>query len=139
MGSVSVDIHKKERVYMDFSLSDKNVVKYLILCRSKIDLAYELNTNVNIHHAGDTFEFNQELICLYASLDSLIEKINFKDGDREILELLFRGSSVGDLIRDEVLPQKTAYRTFNRIVSKIIKANNSAWYESTKKNLMDKK
>jgi hypothetical protein len=128
LGAVSVDVHKQEREYANLTLSDENVVKYLILYRSKVDVSYGANTNININQAGDTFEFNQELIALYASLDKLIGAISFKDRDEELLRLIFEGHSISDIIESYDYPRKTAYRTLDRIVSKIVDENDENWY-----------
>lgn len=128
MGAVSVDIHKREREYKDLTLSDEEVVKYLLLYRSKVDVAYGANININIYQAGDIFDFNQELIVLYASLDKLIDKIILKEKDKLFLSLVFQGYEVPEIIEHYDYPQKTAYRTLNRIVAKIVDANDEDWY-----------
>lgn len=127
MGAVAIDVHKQEREFQNLTLSDENVVRYLILYRSKVDVGYGANTNININNAGDTFEFNQELIVLYASLDKLIEKINIKDKDEEFLKLVFEGHSISDIIEFYGYPRKTAYRTIDRIVTKIVDMNDDDW------------
>lgn len=128
MGSVSIDIYKKEREYRHLTLSDENVVKYLLEYRYKVDISLGVETNININQAGDTFDFNQELIVLFASLDQLIAKIKIKDKDAEFLQLLFEGNSVSDIIEDYDFPRKTAYRTLDRIVTKIVDANDENWH-----------
>lgn len=127
LGAVSVDIHKKEREFEHLTLSDENVVKYLLQYRSIVDTSYGASININMGEAGDTFEFNQELIALYASLDKVIEKIKLKDRDEEFLKLLFEGYSVSRIIDDFGFPRKTAYRTLDRIISKIIDINDVDW------------
>lgn len=127
LGAVSVDIHKKDREYKDFTLSDENVVRYLILYRHKIDIAYGANTNINIGEAGDMFDFNQELICLYASLDQTVDKIKLKERDVKFLHLVYEGNNISDVIEHHDFPRKTAYRTIDRIVSKIVAGNNEEW------------
>lgn len=127
MGAVGIDIHRREREYEQLTLSDENVVKYLILYRSKVDVTYGANININIYQAGDIFEFNQELISLYTSLDILISNIKIKDKDQEFLRLIFEGNEITDIIKLYNFPQKTAYRTLTRIVDKIVEANHDSW------------
>lgn len=127
MGAVSIDIHRKEREFEQLTLSDGHVVKYLILYRSKVDVSYGANVNINIQQAGDVFEFNQELISLYTSLDILIESIRIKEKDREFLRLIFEGHEVADIIDVYGYPRKTAYRTLKRIVDKLVEANYISW------------
>lgn len=128
MGAVSIDLHKQQREYEDLTLSDEDVVKFLILNRSKIDSSYGTNININIYQAGDTFDFNQELLALYASLDMIIKKIELKEKDEIFLKLVFEGNTIPDVINIHKYPRKTAYRTLNRIVSRIIEVNNNDWY-----------
>jgi hypothetical protein len=130
LGSVAVDIHKKEREFEHLTLSDHNVVKYLILFRNKVDVSYDANVNIDISQAGDMFEFNQELIALYASLDETIKNIKFRDKDAKLLELVFEGNSIPDIIKHYDYPQKTAYRILDRIVEKIVEENNILWKKS---------
>lgn len=133
MGAVSIDIHRREREYEPLTLSDEHVVKYLILYRSKVDVTYGANVNINIYQAGDIFEFNQELISLYTSLDILINDIKIKEKDQEFLRLIFEGHEISDIIEDFNYPRKTAYRTLIRIVDKIVEANHNSWKRAMKK------
>lgn len=136
MGAVSVDIHKGEREYKNLTLSDENVVKYLILYRSSVDVSYGANTNININQAGDMFEFNQELICLYASLDKIIERLNLNSREKKLIELIFEGNKISDIVnvKSYGYAKKTAYRIFNKIVEKIIKENHDDWHAVMKIN-----
>jgi DNA-binding CsgD family transcriptional regulator len=129
LGAVAIDVHKKEREYQHLTLSDEEVVKYLLQYRSKVDVAYGANTNINMNQAGDMFEFNQELIALYASLDVAMSKVEFKDKEARLLELIFEGNTMTDVIERHDYARKTAYRTLNRIVDKIVAQNNSDWKE----------
>lgn len=130
MGAPSVDIHRKERDYKDLTLSDKNVVKYLILYRSKVDVAYNTIANINIEHAGDVFEFNQELIALYASLDVTIELCKFKQKQTRLLELIFEGHTLHDICNMDIGFKRSAtYDLFDRMVNRIVEMNNTLWKE----------
>lgn len=129
MGSVSIDLHKQERDYEHLNLSDENVVRYLLLYRSKIDLTYGISNNLNIYQSGDITGFNQELIALYSSLDNLIKKIKLKDKDRKFLELIFDGYEISDIIECYDYPRMTAYRTMDRIINEIIEMNELDWKE----------
>lgn len=127
MGAVSIDVYRKEREYEHLTLSDVNVVRYLILYRSAIDLTYGASCNFNIYQAGDTMNFNQELIVLYASLDNIISRIRIKDKDRKFLDLIFEGNDISEIIEHHDYPRKTAYRTMERIVDKISEVNKADW------------
>lgn len=131
LGAVSIDTQKKEREYKHLTLSDEAVVKYLILYRSKVDVSYGANINININQAGDTFEFNQELICLYASLDVVLEKIDFSEKQDKLLKLIFEGNTLNDICNMKIGYKKSAtYDLFDRMVKKIVKVNNEDWKET---------
>lgn len=128
LGAVAIDLQKKEREFKNLTLSDENVVKYLILYRSKLDVTYKANTNINFNQAGDVFEFNQELICLYASLDKIIEKVIVDEKELKFLSLLFEGNTITDTINVyKHYPKMTTYRAWSRIIEIIIKENNYNW------------
>ena len=135
LGSVQVDIYKKEREYKHLTLSDENVVKYLILYRSSVDVSYGANINVNINQAGDMFDFNQELICLYASLDNVISRLGLKDKEKEIIDLVFDGNAISDVVNNYGYARKTAYRIFNKVVDKVVEMNYEDWKSSVKKTI----
>lgn len=126
MGHVQIDTSKKERQYLNMTLSDYVVVKYLLLYRSKVDVNYGADTNININEAGDMFEFNQELICLYASLDEVIDKIEFSEKEEKLLKLVFEGNTLADM-KSYGFPRRTPYDIFKRIVKKIVNQNNRDW------------
>ena len=131
MGSVAIDIHKKERGYRNLTLSDHNVVKYLIMFRSKIDISYNSSVNIDINQAGDMFEFNQELITLYASLDKVIKLCRFKPKQKKLLELLFEGYTLQDICKMNIGYKRSAtYDLLERMVVKIVKINNKDWKKS---------
>jgi hypothetical protein len=133
LGAVSIDVRRKEREYENLTLSDKNVVKYLILYRSKVDVSYNANTNIDIEKAGDIFDFNQELIALYSSLDITIKLCDFKQKQMKLLELLFEGNKIHDICNMDIGYKKSAtYDLFDRMVDKIVEVNNKLWKESMK-------
>ena len=135
MGSVSIDIHKKEREFGHLTLSDSNVVKYLILYRSKVDVGYGANRNINIYQAGDTFEFNQEIIALYASLDKTVEKSSLTKKQDKLIKLLYQGYTIEDSRKELELKSRVAtYEMLDRIVNKIVATNNESWYYTTGHN-----
>ena len=135
LGAVSVDVHKREREWQNLTLSDSEAVKYLILFRSKVDVVYSANTNININEAGDTFDFNQELIAMYTSLDKTIEQCNFKEKQSKLLELLFEGNTLQDICKMDIGYKSSAtYDLLDRMVAKIVSINNKNWKETMKKN-----
>ena len=131
---MSIDVNRKDREFEDLTLSDRNVVKYLILYRSKVDVAYNANTNINIERAGDIVEFNQELIALYASLDFTIKACNFKQKQSRLLELVFEGHTLHDICNMNIGYKRSAtYDLFDRMIDRIVRENYSLWRESMKR------
>lgn len=131
MGAVSIDIHKKERDFKLLTLADENVVKYLILFRDKVDLSYGANVNINIYQAGDFYEFNTELMCLYASLDKTVKECNFKKKSSLLLELLYEGNTLQDICKMNIgFVRSATYDLFDRIIKKIVSVNNEMWKNS---------
>ena len=135
MGSVSIDIYKKEKEYRHLTLSDENVVRYLIEKRSELDVSYGVNADANIAYAGDINGFNVELIVLYCSLDNLLQKIKIKERERELLEQLFKGYRMGDIISNG-FPRQSAYRIFNGIIKKIVQQNKLDWESTIRKHYL---
>lgn len=135
MGSVAIDIKKREREFEQLTLSDEHVVKYLILYRSKVDVSYGANTNIEINQAGDTFDFNQEIITLYASLDETIRQCKFKDKQLKLLELIFEGHTLQDICKLDIgFKSSATYDMFDRLVKRIVDMNNELWYYTAGKN-----
>lgn len=87
-------LNKNKLIYIDFS--NYEVVKALILGRKELeDKVNSTNFGINACY-GQTLTL-EEIVCIYASLDSLIEKCEFDDKRTELIMLLFEGKSVVDL------------------------------------------
>lgn len=129
MNAIRIDSQTKERSFMNLTLSDSNVVKQLILHRSKVDITYNANVNGDIYKSNDIYGINQELIALYVSLDAVIKKCNFKAKQIKFLELLFKGNTIRDICSledNDFNVVISAYKMLNRIVEKIVKTNNDS-------------
>jgi len=132
LGKVSVDVYKHEMKYKQFSLSDKKVIKYLIFCRSEIDMTYGVSNVIDFKTASEVSELNQELIALYSSLDNIISKAQLNDEENKLLLMLFDGYSIMDIIEMGIMERNKAYRRFHSVVDKIKKQNDIDWLQSTK-------
>lgn len=120
-----------ERDYRNFTLSDRNVVKYLILYRNKLDVTYSGNKNIAIENIASAFEFNQELIALYASLDTIIDLCDFEEKQIKLLELLYEGNKIYDICNMNIGYTRSAtYELLDRMIDKIVKINDELWLES---------
>lgn len=134
MGSVAIDTKKKEREFEHLTLSDENVVKYLILYRSKVDTTYGANTNIEINSAGDTFDFNQEIVTLYASLDKAVGEALLTQKQEKLLEILYEGNTVNDASLLLGQSRVAVFKMLERIIKKIVDADNQMWYYTMGKN-----
>ena len=133
MGKVTVDIYSKEYEFKKLNLSDENVVKYLILFRSQVDILSGISTNPDINQAGDLFELNQELISLYASLDNLIDRIDWHEDERKFLDLIFDGYSISRIVEDGFFKKSKSYRMRDNVIRKICEKDYDDWTEWTTK------
>jgi len=134
LGSVAIDTKKKEREFEHLTLSDENVVKYLILYRSKVDTTYGANTNIEINSAGDTFDFNQEIVTLYASLDKAVGEALLTQKQEKLLEILYEGNTVNDASLLLGQSRVAVFKMLERIIKKIVDADNQMWYYTMGKN-----
>lgn len=99
--------------------------------RSKTDYSYSSNINIDIDGSAEAFEVNQEIIALYASLDSVIERCNFNKRQLKLLELIFKGNIIQDICNMNIGYKKSAtYELFNRMIKRIVDENNKVWRES---------
>lgn len=128
MGSVSIDIKKKEREYQHVNLSDDDTIKYLISYRSKLDKAYGAYSNIEINQAGDNFDFNQEIIVLYASLDKLVEQTVLTKKQRKLLHMLYEGHTIPDIVELTESDSSATYQMLDRLAGKIADTNNDLWH-----------
>src|SRR5690606_18124682 len=124
---VSIDLYKKEKEYRHLTLSDKNVVKYLIEFRSQVDISYTANSSANIHVAGDMMDFNVELIALYTSLDDILARMKMKDRDREVIALLFEGNTMTDISECHNVPRRSCYNILERVIDGVVNTNKEDW------------
>ena len=133
LSALSIDMYKKEREYKSLTLSDRIVVKNLILHRSRVDSAYDLSIDTNIYVAGDIFKLNEELTALYISLDVTIKLCNFKAKQTKLLDLIFEGYTVQDICSMNVgFKSSATYDLLDRMVDRIAE-NNNLWKKSMEK------
>lgn len=138
MGVVKIDLHKAERDFKILSLSDINVVRWLILFRDKIDLYYNEKTDNFYDHAGNVKGLNGELINLYICLDKLVDKCDFKEEQLALLKLLYMGYTFKDI---EDATQQATSRTiksrFESICKTITEMNERLWKIYIHKNYLN--
>jgi hypothetical protein len=138
MGTVKIDIHSSERGFFNLNLSDKNVVKYLLMYRDKIDIYYKNKTNNHFDNAGNVQKLNQELACLYANIDDLISKCKLSKKQEALLELVSMGMEFKDIA--ECANMSTAQdleSRFETICKRIAEMNEWMWKRMIHKKYLD--
>jgi hypothetical protein len=138
VGAVSIDIHKHERDFELLSLSDENVVRYLIIHRDKVDAYFGNEQNPHFDTAGDTGAVNQELIGLYASLDTVIKNSKLTDKQKELIHLVSIGYTFMDIA--ELTGEQATHnvkKKFDSIVKAIVKQNEYEWKVWVHKRFLD--
>jgi hypothetical protein len=128
VGSIKIDLNKKERDFKQLNLSDPNVIKWMILFRDKVDMYYDSRIDTFYNNAGEVKELNQELINTYTYLDELIDKCSFTEDQLGFIRLLSIGYTFKDI--EQVTQETTSQnlkRRFEKICNKISFMNNKLW------------
>lgn len=83
------------------------------------------------------FALNEDALCIYADLDSLIERAELSPMERQTVDCLMYGYSIPD-IADHFGKTRQLYEImFKRAVKKIVKRNNADWESWTGGRLDD--
>lgn len=77
------------------------------------------------------FALNEDVICLYTDLESLIDRTDLSPMERETVEYLMRGYSLPDIADHFGKTRQTFEVIFKRAVRKIVKRNDADWEEWT--------
>lgn len=83
------------------------------------------------------FALNEDILCLYADLDSLIEKAGLSDQELLTVKLLMQGYMLSDIADHYGKSKQNFDILFRRAVKKIVKQNNADWEETTGARLDD--
>jgi len=136
MGMVKIDIHKDELFYEQLTLSDPNVIRFLIEYRYKYDPYYMMEQERDINVAGNAKPLIQEAIALYASLDETIKKCKFKKRQLDLIKYVEMGYELSEIpkIDDRFNQNRSIYAMFNNIIKKIKAVNDEQWYISVYKH-----
>ena len=71
------------------------------------------------------------MLCIYADLDSLIERTDLSPMERETVHYLMKGYALPDIAFHFGKTRQTFEVIFKRAVRKIVKRNNADWEEWT--------
>ena len=74
---------------------------------------------------------NEDVLCIYADLDSLIERADLSPAESETVLYLMKGYMIADIAEYFGKTRGTCETLFKRAVRKIVKRNNADWEEWT--------
>ena len=77
------------------------------------------------------FALNEDILCIYADLDSLIERSGLSDQEQLTVNLLMKGYALYDIAEHYGKSRQNFDILFRRAVKKIVKRNNADWEEYT--------
>lgn len=77
------------------------------------------------------FSLNEDVICIYADLDSLIHRAGLSPMEQQTVDLLMRGYVLADIAEHFHKSRQCFDILMKRAVKKIVKRNNADWEEKT--------
>ena len=77
------------------------------------------------------FALNEDVLCIYADLDALIEETSLSPMERDTVQYLMKGYSLPDIAYHFGKTRQAFEILFKRAVVKIVKRNNEKWEEWT--------
>ena len=77
------------------------------------------------------FALNEDILCVYADLDSLIERAGLSEQEKLTVDLLMKGYMLQDIADHYGKSRQNFDILFRRAVKKIVKLNNADWEECT--------
>lgn len=83
------------------------------------------------------FALNEDILCIYADLDSLIERAGLSDQELLTVKLLMKGYIISDIADHYGKARQTFEILEKRAIKKIVKQNNANWEETTGARLDD--
>lgn len=73
------------------------------------------------------FPLNEDVLCLYADLDSLIERCGLSVAEQQAVDYVMKGYALSDIAENFGKTRQTLEIFFARAVKKIVKQNNADW------------
>lgn len=123
------------KVYSHLSylpLSEERVVQKLIRERATQDESYYPIVEPSCALTTDgVFALNEDILCIYADLDSLIERAGLSDQELLTLQWLMKGYSLRDIADHYGKSRQNFDILLKRAVKKIVKRNDTDWEECT--------
>ena len=85
------------------------------------------------------FALNEDVVCIYADLDSLIDRCGLSEQERLTVDLLMKGYMLSDIADHYGKSLQNFQILLKRAVKKIVKQNNTDWEACTGGRLDDGK
>lgn len=83
------------------------------------------------------FPLNEDVLCIYADLDSLIERAGLTENEKLIVDCLMKGYLLSDIAEHYGKSRQNCEILLKRAVKKIVKRDNADWEETTGGRLDD--
>lgn len=83
------------------------------------------------------FGLDEDVLCIYADLDSLIDRAGLSSSERMTIDLLMQGYVLSDIADNYGKSRQNFEMLFRRAIKKIVKRNNEDWEEYTGGRLDD--
>lgn len=75
------------------------------------------------------FALNEDVLCIYMSLDSLIERAGLSEQEMLTVNLLMKGYMLSDIAQHYGKSRQNFEILLKRAIKKIVKRNNADWEE----------
>ncbi len=103
------------------TLGEEHNVAALIKARQNLD--------PGCHHRYCGYKLQETMICLYASLDSLIQRANLTDKEREIIAWYMKGCTAEEISEFTGVTRQAVSKMMHTAVRKLVTQNNADWRE----------
>lgn len=111
------------------NLSDPNSIKGLLKFRYKFDILLEYrNGGYDIMGSStDCSDANEDIICLYADLDNLIDNANFNEYQTNILNMYIYGNTEDDIAEILGVGKQSVNSVIDKMCEVLCELNYQEW------------
>lgn len=110
------------------NLSDPNTIKGLLKFRHRFDLLLEDGSDrYGLDSNGDLCGLSDDVICIYADLDNLINKANFNDNQSKVLNMYMYGNTESDIAELLNVEQQSVNSVIDRMCEVLCELNYQDW------------
>ncbi len=110
------------------NLSDPIAIKGLLKFRYRFDLLLDDGSNrYGLESNCDLADISEDLICLYADLDNLIDKANFNENQNKVLNMYMYGHSEEDIADLLGVERQSVNGVIDNMCNLLCKVNYQNW------------